>query len=210
MAGEPHPEEIDLIAALRRGDEGAFLVVVRRYHAPMVRVARAFVSSEAVAEEVAQESWVAVLEGLAGFEGRSSLRSWMFSIVANRARTRAQREARSTPLSALGEVDEGPAVDPGRFLPPDHPRWPGHWATPPERWADEQLAVHETVELARRAMESLPAVQRQVIVLRDVEECSADEVCQALGISDGNQRVLLHRARSKVRAILEAHLGRTA
>ena len=210
MAGEPHPEESELIVALRQGDEGAFLTVVRRYHAPMVRIARAFVSSEAVAEEVAQESWLAVLEGLAGFEGRSSLRSWMFSIVANRARSRAQRESRSAPMSSFGEEDEGPAVDPGRFLPPDHPRWPGHWATPPERWADEQLAVHQTVELARRAMAGLPPAQRQVIVLRDVEGCSAEEVCQTLGVSDGNQRVLLHRARSKVRAILEAQLGRTA
>jgi RNA polymerase sigma-70 factor, ECF subfamily len=210
MAGEPYPEESEQIVALRQGDESAFLALVRRYHRPMVRIAQAFVGSEAVAEEVAQESWLAVLQGIGGFEGRSSLRSWMFSIVANRARSRAQREARSTPFSSFGEEDAGPAVDPGRFLPPDHPRWPGHWATPPERWTDEQLAVHETAELARRAMETLPPAQRQVIVLRDVEGCSAEEVCQALGVSDGNQRVLLHRARSKVRAILESHLGRTA
>ncbi len=205
-----HPEEVELVSALRQGDEAAFLSVVRRYHSSMVRVAQVFVSGESLAEEVVQESWLAVLEGIAGFEGRSSLRSWMFSIVANRARSRAQREARSTPFSSFDAPDEEPAVDPSRFLPPDHPRWPGHWASPPEHWADEKLVLRETLALAQKAIESLPPAQRQVIVLRDVEGCSSEEVCATLGLSDGNQRVLLHRARSKVRAMLEPHFGRTA
>jgi RNA polymerase sigma-70 factor, ECF subfamily len=208
MGAESQKDELDLVAALRRGEEDAFLALVRRYNSSMLRVAQVFVSSQAVAEEVAQEAWVAVLEGIAGFAGRSSLRSWIFSIVANRARTRGQRESRSAPFSSFGEAEDEPAVDPGRFLPPDHPRWPGHWSAPPEQWTDEQVAARETLELARRAIETLPAAQRQVMVLRDVEGCSPEEVCEALGVSDGNQRVLLHRARSKVRAMLEPHLGR--
>ena len=210
MDAAAHPEELELISALRQGDEAAFLSLVRRYHSSMVRVAQVFCSNESLAEEVVQESWLGVLQGIAGFEGRSSLRSWIFSIVSNRARSRAQREARSVPFSSFDAPDDEPAVDPERFLPPDHPRWPGHWATPPEHWADERLALRETLDLTRQAIEKLPPAQRQVIVLRDVEGCSSEEVCAALGLSDGNQRVLLHRARSKVRAMLEPHFGRSA
>jgi RNA polymerase sigma-70 factor (ECF subfamily) len=202
-----HADEVAQLEALRRGDEAAFLALVRSSHSSMVRVARVFVTSEAVAEEVAQESWLAVLQGIGAFEGRSSLRSWIFSIVANRARSRAHLEARSAPFSSFEEPGDEPAVDPCRFLSADHPRWPGHWAAPPERWADEKLLAQETLELTRQAIEKLPPAQRQVIVLRDVEGCSAEEVCATLGVSDGNQRVLLHRARSKVRAMLEPHLG---
>lgn len=204
------PEELEVVAALQRGDETAFLGVVQRCHPSMMRVARLFVASEAVAEEVVQESWLAVLEGIRRFEGRCSLRSWVLSIVANRARSRGGREARSSPFSSFDDPGDEAAVDEGRFLPQDHPRWPGHWSSPPERWADEKLLMQETLELTRTAIEALPAMQRQVIVLRDVEGCSAEEVSEALGVSDGNQRVLLHRARSKVRAMLEPHLGRTA
>ena len=170
----------------------------------MRRVASAFVSSAAVAEEVVQEAWLGVLRGLDGFEGRSSLRSWMFGILANCARSRGAREARSAPFSSFGSPeDDEPAVDPSRFLGPDHPRWPGHWASPPEQWAEEKLATKETVEFVRRAIESLPPAQKQVITLRDVEGWSSVETCEALGISEANQRVLLHRARSKVRARVE-------
>jgi len=204
------PGEQELVAALRQGDEPAFLALVRRFHSAMLRVARVFVNSDAVAEEVVQEAWLAVLEGIGAFEGRASLRSWMFSIVANRARSRAVREARSEPFSSFEDPEGEPTVDPARFHPPDHPRWPGHWCSPPERWAEEQLLVHETVELTKRAIDTLPPAQRQVIVLRDVEGCSPEEVCETLGVSDGNQRVLLHRARAKVRAMLEPHLRRTA
>ncbi len=204
--GDVHPEELTLVAALREGDESAFLELVRRYHSAMLRVAQVFVRSAAVADEVVQETWVAVLEGISRFEGRSSLRSWILRIVANRARTRASREARSEPFSSFEEQDEAPAVDESRFHPADHPRWPGHWSAPPSPWADERLLTRETLGLLRDAIEKLPPMQKRVIVLRDVEGCSADEVCLALDISDANQRVLLHRARSKVRAELERHL----
>jgi RNA polymerase sigma-70 factor (ECF subfamily) len=199
------PEELSLVSALREGDEAAFLQLVGRYHGSMLRVARVFVQSAAVAEEVVQETWLAVLEGVSRFEGRSALRSWIFRILANRARTRAQREARTQPFSSL-EEDDGPTVDPARFLPEDHPQWPGHWSAPPSPWADARLMAAETLALAQRAIDALPPKQKQVIVLRDVEGCSPEEVCEALGLSDGNQRVLLHRARAAVRAALESHL----
>ncbi|HEY6911973.1 MAG TPA: RNA polymerase sigma factor [Myxococcales bacterium] len=200
------PEELSLVSALREGDESAFLEIVGRYHASMLRVAQVFVQTPALAEEVVQETWLAVLEGISRFEGRSALRSWIFRILANRARTRAQREARTQPFSSLEEEDDGPTVDPARFLPDDHPRWPGHWSAPPSPWADARLMATETLALAQRAIDALPAKQKQVILLRDVEGCSPEEVCEALGLSDGNQRVLLHRARAAVRAALESHL----
>jgi RNA polymerase sigma-70 factor, ECF subfamily len=200
------PEELSLVSALREGDESAFLEIVGRYHASMLRVAQVFVQSPAVAEEVVQETWLAVLEGIARFEGRSALRSWIFRILANRARTRAQREARTQPFSSLEDEDDGPTVDPARFQPDDHPQWPGHWSAPPSPWADARLMAGETLALAQRAIDALPPRQKQVVLLRDVEGCSPEEVCEALGLSDGNQRVLLHRARAAVRAALESHL----
>jgi RNA polymerase sigma-70 factor, ECF subfamily len=200
------PEELSLVSALREGDESAFLEIVGRYHASMLRVAQVFVQSPAVAEEVVQETWLAVLEGIARFEGRSALRSWIFRILANRARTRAQREARTQPFSSLEDEGDGPTVDPARFQPDDHPQWPGHWSAPPSPWADARLMAGETLALAQRAIDALPPRQKQVVLLRDVEGCSPEEVCEALGLSDGNQRVLLHRARAAVRAALESHL----
>lgn len=200
------PEELSLVSALREGDESAFLDIVGRYHGSMLRVAQVFVQSPAVAEDVVQETWLAVLEGISRFEGRSALRSWIFRILANRARTRAQREARTQPFSSMEEEGDGPTVDPARFLPDDHPQWPGHWSAPPSPWADARLMAGETLALAQRAIDALPPKQKQVILLRDVEGCSPEEVCEALGLSDGNQRVLLHRARAAVRAALESHL----
>jgi RNA polymerase sigma-70 factor, ECF subfamily len=200
------PEELSLVSALREGDESAFLEIVSRYHASMIRVAQVFVQGPAVAEEVVQETWLAVLEGISRFEGRSALRSWIFRILANRARTRAQREARTQPFSSMEEESDGPTVDPSRFLPDDHPQWPGHWSAPPSPWADARLMAGETLALAQRAIDALPPKQKQVILLRDVEGCSPEEVCEALGLSDGNQRVLLHRARAAVRATLEAQM----
>lgn len=199
-------EEDRVLAGLRAGDEKAFLVLVQRLHPSMLRVASAFVSSRAVAEEVVQEAWLGVLTGLAKFEGRSSLRRWILGILTNCARSRGVREARSIPFSSLGaDNDEGPAVDPSRFLPPNHSRWPGHWSEPPVRWAEEQLIRREAVDAAERAIETLPPKQRAVITLRDVEGCESAEVCEVLGISEANQRVLLHRARAKMRAALERH-----
>ncbi|MFL5404427.1 MAG: RNA polymerase sigma factor [Myxococcales bacterium] len=201
-------EDARVVAALRAGDEKAFLALVQSLNAPMLRVASVYVSSRAVAEEVVQEAWLGVLKGLSAFEGRSSLRRWIFGIVTNCARSRGVREARSTPFSAMGPAeDDEPAVDPGRFLPPDHPRWPGHWSEPPTAWAEDQVLNKESLGVVEAAIALLPVNQREVITLRDVLGWTSEEVCESLGISEGNQRVLLHRARSKVRAALEKHFA---
>ena len=201
--------ESQLLEALRAGDEGAFEELVREHHAALVRVARIYVSTTATAEEVAQETWLGVLNGIGRFEGRSSLRTWIFRILTNIAKTRAVRDGRTLPFSALqdpGRVPEA-AVDADRFLDPEHPRWPGHWALKPEPWPEDALVTAETRERLAQAVESLPASQRAVISLRDLEGWDSEEVCNALGISETNQRVLLHRARSKVRQALEPYLA---
>jgi RNA polymerase sigma-70 factor (ECF subfamily) len=201
-------EDAQVVAALRAGDEKAFLALVQSLNAPMLRVASVYVSSRAVAEEVVQEAWLGVLKGLSAFEGRSSLRRWIFGIVTNCARSRGVREARSTPFSAMGPAeDDEPAVDPGHFLPPDHPRWPGHWSEPPTAWAEDQVLNKESLGVVEAAIALLPVNQREVITLRDVLGWTSEEVCESLKISEGNQRVLLHRARSKVRAALEKHFA---
>lgn len=198
-----------LVAALRAGDEGAFRGLVLRYHAALVRLARVSVSSQAVAEEVAQETWLAVIQGIDRFEGRSSLKSWIFAILVNRARSRGVREQRIVPLSSLdNEGDDGPAVDADRFVRAGQ-RWGGHWSGPPVPWAQpaERLIAKETLGVVADAIERLPARQRAVVSLRDVEGWSSEEVCELLELSEGNQRVLLHRGRARVRAVLEDHLG---
>jgi RNA polymerase sigma-70 factor, ECF subfamily len=200
--------EAEVLDALRAGDEEAFAALVREYHPSLVRVARMYVSSQAAAEEVAGETWLAVVKGLPRFEGRSSLRTWIFRILTNIAKTRAKRDGRTLPFSALQDparVPE-PAVDADRFLDPEHPRWPGHWATRPEPWPEDALLAAETRERLAEAIEALPATQRAVISLRDIEGWTSEEVCNALDLSETNQRVLLHRARSKVRAALESYL----
>jgi RNA polymerase sigma-70 factor (ECF subfamily) len=201
--------EAQLVEALRAGDEAAFAALVREYQPSLVRVARIYVSTQAAAEEVAAETWLAVLNGLDRFEGRSSLRTWIFRILTNIAKTRAQRDGRTLPFSALrnpGRVPEA-AVDADRFLDPEHPRWPGHWAVRPEPWPEDALIAAETQALVAEAIEALPPAQRAVISLRDVEGWSSEEVRNALELSETNQRVLLHRARSKVRRALESYLG---
>jgi RNA polymerase sigma-70 factor (ECF subfamily) len=201
-------EDARLVRGLREGDESAFRDLMRELHSSLLRVAQIYVSSLAVAEEVVQETWVGVLNGIDRFEGRSSLKTWIFRILTNTAKTRAVREGRTIPFSALqnpGTVPE-PAVEPERFLDPEHPRWPGHWASAPQPWPEQLLVSKETVAVITRAIERLPASQRAVISLRDVEGWSAEEVCNALALSETNQRVLLHRARSKVRAALERYL----
>jgi RNA polymerase sigma-70 factor, ECF subfamily len=200
-------DEAELVEALRAGDEVAFAELVREYQASLLRVAQIYVSSRAVAEDVVGETWLAVLQGLDRFEGRSSLKTWIFSILTNRAKTRAQRERRTIPFSALQPdwVPE-PALDPERFRGPDDPRWPGHWASPPQAWPEDRALAHETREKLAEAIELLPPSQRAVISLRDLEGWSPEEVCNALSISETNQRVLLHRARSKVRKVLEEYL----
>ena len=201
--------EAELLAALRAGDEDAFRELVREYHPSLVRVARIYVPTQSAAEEVAADTWLGVLKGLSRFEGRSSLRTWIFRILTNIAKTRAVRDARTLPFSALGDparVPE-PAVDADRFLDPDHPRWPGHWAVKPEAWPEDALLAGETRERLAEAIEALPPAQRAVISLRDIEGWSSEEVRNALDLSETNQRVLLHRARSKVRAALESYLN---
>jgi RNA polymerase sigma-70 factor, ECF subfamily len=193
-----------VVAALRAGDERAFLTLVKELHPPMLRVASLFVPSREIAEEVVQEAWLGVLKGLPQFEGRSSLRSWIMAIVSNCAKSRGVRESRSTPFSSLQEESEEP-VDPSRFRPEGDRWFPGHWATPPVPWPDQHLASQQTLERIRGAIEELPANQRAVITMRDVEGWSSEETCEALGISEVHQRVLLHRARSKVRARLESY-----
>jgi RNA polymerase sigma-70 factor (ECF subfamily) len=205
-------EDTQLLKALRRGDESAFASLLETYHSALVHVAMTYVRNRAVAEEVVQETWVGVIRGIKRFEGRSSLRTWIFRIAANIAKTRAEREGRSVPFSALRVSEDAnePAVPPERFLEASHERFPGHWAAPPTRWdtiPEERLRSKEILSRLRDVIETLPPAQRVVITLRDIEQWSSDEVCVLLDISEVNQRVLLHRARSKVRAALEAHLG---
>ncbi len=205
MTTVPSVDERELLAALREGDERAFATLVDRHGAAMLRVARLYVRDRSVAEEVVQEAWLGVLKGIERFEGRSSLGTWLLRIVANVAKTRGVREARSVPFSSL---DEGPSVPAERFRGPED-RWAGHWATPPEEWGrpEQELLSAETRTLVRAAIDALPDAQRRVISLRDVEGWSADEVCNVLGLSETNQRVLLHRARTKVRAALDGYLS---
>ena len=210
MTTAPSLGELQLLEALRSGDERAFAALVDQQGAAMLRVARLYVRDRAVAEEVVQEAWVALLRGIDRFEGRSSLRTWLFRIVANLAKTRAVREARTVPFSALaGEEaeDEGPSVPPDRFRGPGD-RWAGHWATPPEEWGrpEQELLSAETRDVIDRAVAALPDGQRRVITLRDVEGWSSEEVCNVLELSETNQRVLLHRARTKVRHALDAYV----
>jgi RNA polymerase sigma-70 factor (ECF subfamily) len=206
-------EEEHLLGRLRAGDERAFMELVDSYGPLMLRVALGYVRTPAIAEEVVQDAWMGVLSGLDRFEGRSSLKTWILRILVNRAQTRGAREARCVPFSCVAEFDDGePAVDAVRFLPADHHQWPGHWSIPPHSWAampEEHLLSQETMGIIRRAIRELPPRQRDVLELRDVAGWESDEVCTALGISHGNQRVLLHRARSAIRAVLERHLDST-
>jgi len=218
-AGDPGDagtdDDAQLLLALRRRDEQAFATLVDRYHARLVRLACLFVANQAVAEEVAQETWIGVLQGIDRFEGRSSFRTWLFRILTNQAKRRGQREARSMPFTALStqdDADDGEsgwcAVDPERFRPPSD-EWAGHWVSYPRNWREEpeeRFLSHETRALVQQAIDALPINQRIVITLRDVEGLTSAEVCNTLAISETYQRVLLHRARSKVRGQLERHL----
>jgi RNA polymerase sigma-70 factor (ECF subfamily) len=203
-------DELQLLESLRRGEETAFASLVARYHTVLLRVAKGFVRSHEVAEEVVQETWLGVLEGLDRFEGRSSLKTWIFRILINRAKTRGFRESRSVPFSSFGNPEddpEEPAVDPTRFQTSGF--WVDHWASPPHSWdegtPERLLLSKETGDYLVEAIEALPPNQRQIIFLRDVEGLDAKEVCNILEINETNQRVLLHRARSKVRRALEQY-----
>jgi RNA polymerase sigma-70 factor, ECF subfamily len=197
----PFPDpDADLLARLRSGDEQAFVVLVQRYRDSMLQLAAGYVPSRAVAEEVVQDTWLGVLRGLDGFEERASVRTWLFRILVNRARTAGARERRST---AIGDFE--PAVDQGRFDAT------GHWAEPPERWleqVEDRLAAEAMAGRARVAIADLPDRQREVVTLRDIEGLSSEEVCGILEISEVNQRVLLHRGRSRLRQVLESEFGK--
>ena len=206
-------DDLELLARLRRGDEAAFTQLVERLHGPMLRVAMIHVGNRAVAEEVAQDAWVGVLAQLDRFEGRSSLRTWVLRIVANRARTRAERERRTLPFSSLdGAAEPGRPAGRNRSGSTAGHRWAGHWASPPRSWGDvpeERLLSAETRAEVGRAVELLPPAQRAVITLRDVEGMTAAETSELLELTEGNQRVLLPRARSRVRRALERYLDET-
>ncbi len=202
---EARVEDAETVERLRRGDREAFGALVRRFGGPLLRFARAIVHQEAVAEEVVQDVWLAVLDSIDRFEGRSSLKTWIFRILVNRARTRAEREGRTVPLSTLNPEGEGePALEPDRFDAR------GAWRDPPARWTEEnpeRLALgEETRAVLERAVARLPAAQRAVLLLRDFEGLETREICDLLDVSVTNQRVLLHRARTRVRRALERHL----
>jgi RNA polymerase sigma-70 factor (ECF subfamily) len=208
-------DDRSLVAALRARDETAFLTLVRRYHGALLHLAMSYVPSRAVAEEVVQETWLGVLRGIDRFEGRSSFKTWLFRILVNTAKTFGARERRNISFSALGDAEDGgaePAVDPARFRP-EGDQWQGGWLSFPPSWEglpEERLLAWETRECIRRSLDDLPPAQRRVIALRDISGWTAEEVCAALAISAANQRVLLHRARSRVRGALENYLAAEA
>ena len=202
-----------LLVRLRAGDEAAFTELVDRWSAPMLRVALTHTRMRALAEEAVQDTWLAVLQGVDRFEGRSTLRTWVFRILLYTCRGRAERERRVPPISELqrsaAEHGRGRAVPADHFLPSDHRHWPGHWSQPPRSWVrtpDDALLGSELRRHISDAVAVLPERQRQVLTLRDVEGWTSEEVCRLLGVLPGNQRVLLHRARSTVRAALEPYL----
>jgi RNA polymerase sigma-70 factor, ECF subfamily len=206
---DPYAADLALAERLRAGDEMAFMVLVEQLQPAMLRLARMYVSTSAVAEEVVQDAWLGVLRGLDGFEGRSSLRTWIFRILTNIAKTRGRREGRSLPFSALAGDDlDAPTVEPHRFDAPGHaPR--GQWSTMPADWSgipEERFRGRETLAVIGRAIDQLPPMQAEVIRLRDVLGWSSDEVRNALDLTETNQRVLLHRARARVRRALEDYL----
>lgn len=202
-------DERELISGLRAGKDSAFMALMDMYGAMLLRLALMYVPSRAVAEDVVQDTWIGILKGIDRFEGRSSLKTWIFRILVNNAKTRGQREGRSIPFSsAAGSDPDAPSVDPDRFFPDGHPQADG-WALGPTPWPspEQSLLAGEERDVILRAIEALPPAQREVITMRDLEGWTSDEVCNALDVSQTNQRVLLHRARSKVRAALERQLG---
>ena len=201
-------DDARLLERLLAGDEAAFIGLVERYGASMLRVATSLVRSRSVAEEVVQDTWLAVLRGIERFEGRSSLKTWLFRILVNRARSQYVREARSVPISSLASADDEGSTDADGLLEGLDPGT-GWWIDSPRRWSEcpvERLLSSEADACVRAAIEALPPAQKRVIELRDVEGWSAPEVCELLELSEGNQRVLLHRARTRVRRAIDAYL----
>jgi RNA polymerase sigma-70 factor, ECF subfamily len=200
--------DAELLERLRAGDEAAFEHLVEEYYGMMLSVARSYVKTRAVAEEVLQDAWLGVIQGLDRFQGRSSLKTWIISIVINIAKTRGAREARTVPFTAMAPAGEEASVEPERFRGARE-AFPGHWWGYPANWGerpDDVILGRETLQVVTEAIGQLPDAQRVVITMRDMAGCSPEEVCETLELSEGNQRVLLHRARSCVRAALERHL----
>jgi RNA polymerase sigma-70 factor (ECF subfamily) len=196
----PEDSDSELVSRLRAGDEGAFAELAGKYQGAMLSMARGYVPSGAVAEEVVQDAWVGVLRGIGRFECRSSFRTWLFRIVVNRAISAGARERRSVPVEDMGRVVDASRFDAG-----------GGWQVPPEPWADQVDDKVIAAKIAARilaAIDELPLQQREVVTLRDVEGLSSEEVCAVLDISNGNQRVLLHRGRGKLRQVIESEFGR--
>jgi RNA polymerase sigma-70 factor, ECF subfamily len=191
--------DVELLGRLRNGDEEAFVMLVGRYQQPMMRLARSFVPSQAVAEEAVQDTWMGVVRGVEGFQGRSSFKTWLFRILVNRARSAGSREKPNVPIDIL------PVVDPVRFDAQ------GQWADPLDRWTEDvedRLDAVTWLPILKAALDDLPPAQRQVVILRDIEGFSSEDTCSVLDISPGNQRILLHRGRSRLRGILEAEMER--
>lgn len=202
-------EDSALIARLRKREESAFVTLIDRFHGPLVRFLRNYLPDSDLAEEIAQETWIAVLEGIGRFEGRSSLKTWLFRIGANRAQTRMRREQRTVPFASLGRPDDDEEFDAERLLPSAFDPASGSWKSVPSRWDEEpetRLTSDETVAFVRETIKELPPMQAAVVTLRDIEQWSANEVREALDLSEANQRVLLHRARARIRKALEGHL----
>ena len=200
----------ELVTRLKAGDELAFRSLIDEYNAPLRRVARNYVATDAAADEVVQDTWVGVLRGIDRFEQRSSLKTWIYRILLNIARTRGVRDKRSIPFASLGtDHEDGPTFEPERFQHANDPH-PGHWAGFPTRWHDQpeiRAVGHETIAVVRAALEMLPPNQQDVVRLRDIEGWTSTEVCNALDLTETNQRVLLHRGRAKLRAALEMYFG---
>jgi RNA polymerase sigma-70 factor (ECF subfamily) len=209
MRSTPPADDEALVERARAGDEDAFAVLVRRYSPALLRLARMYVPTQAIAEDVVQETWLGVLRGLEKFEGRSAFKTWLFRILVNRAKTRGVREHRSIPFASLGAGgggaegeggDDGPTVDPARFARD------GAWTSAPQDWHDDpeaSLRSSEALRITREAIDRLPERQRIVITMRDLDGLSSEDVRNVLDVSETNQRVLLHRARAKVREALE-------
>ena len=206
-------DEGELVAALRAGDEAAFARLVNDWSRSMLLLARGFVSTQASAEEVVQDTWLAVIRGIDGFEGRSALRTWVYRILVNTAKTRGVREQRTLPWSSLAGEDEGPVLDPALFQSASEGN-PGGWRAAPAAWPTEtavegSVLAGEVRRELRAALDQLPERQRVVLTLRDVLGHTSEEVCQLLEISQANQRVLLHRARTAARLAIAAYVGRS-
>jgi len=201
-------QDVQTIELLLEGDEMTFMALVEQNQPSMLRIAQMYVSSRAVAEEVVQEAWIGILRGLPAFEGRSSLRTWMYKIVANLAKTRGVRESRSLPFSALAGDNDDP-VDPSWFQGPEDP-FPGGWRAFPNDWRgipEDRLLARETLAHVSQALDAMPPMQAEVVRLRDVLGWSSDEVCNTLDLTETNQRVLLHRGRTRIRRVLGTYLS---